>query len=292
MRRTILTIVALAALALPATASAKSGADYLATRLQPGGGFAEAGSSQGSVALTAWTVMGLTAAGRHPENMRRPGGHTPVYFMAAHVRQFDDAYSLSRAILAVVAMDRTPYAFGGRNLVASLRTKIASNGRIGLYQNSTYWGVLALRAANSPVPTASLNFIRSAQQSNGGYRWLGGAAPDSNDTAAAVMALRSSSIPCEWNAVTHAYSYMHALQRSDHGYALTAAGAADSQSTSWVVQARRKCGLPNSGALSYLFARQLPSGAFNYQPGRTVTPAWVTSQVLPATNGRSYPIRP
>jgi hypothetical protein len=292
MRRTILTIVALAALAAPATASAASGADYLATRLQPGGGFAEAGSSNGSVALTAWAVMGLTAAGRHPENMRRPGGHTPVYFMAAHVKQFDDAYSLARAILAVVAMNRTPYAFGGRNLVASLRTKIASNGRIGLYQNSTYWGVLALRAAGSPVPTASLNFIRSAQQSNGGYSWQGGAAPDSNDTAAAVMALRSSGIPCEWNAVAHAYSYMHALQRSDHGYALTPSGAADSQSTSWVIQARRKCGLPNSGALSYLFARQLPNGGFNYQPGRTVTPAWVTSQVLPATNGRSYPIRP
>jgi len=72
----------------------------------------------------------------------------------------------------------------------------------------------------------------------------------------------------------------------------TATGASDSQSTAWVIQARRKCGLPNSGALSYLFARQLPSGAFNYQPGRTVTPAWVTSQVLPATNGRSYPVRP
>ena len=190
-------------------------------------------------------------------------------------------------------MDRTPYAFGGRNLVASLRTKIASNGRIGLYQNSTYWGVLALRAANSPVPTASLNFIRSAQQSNGGYSWQGGAAPDSNDTAAAVMALRSSSIPCEWNAVTHAYSYMHALQRSDHGYALTASRRRPTASRppGWCRPAE-SAACPNSGALSYLFARQLPSGAFNYQPGRTVTPAWVTSQVLPATNGRSYPIRP
>ena len=58
-------------------------------------------------------------------------------------------------------MGRTPYAFGGRNLVAALRTKIASSGRIGLYQNSTYWGVLALRAADSPVPLQSLNFIRS-----------------------------------------------------------------------------------------------------------------------------------
>jgi hypothetical protein len=292
MRRTILTLAALAALAFPAAASGASGGDYLATRLQPGGGFAEAGSSQGSVALTAWAVMGLTAAGRHPATMHRPGGHTPVYFLAAHVKQFDDAYSLARGILAVVAMGRTPYEFGGRNLVAALRTKIAPNGRIGLYQNSTYWGVLALRAANSPVPIQSLNFIRSAQLSNGGYSWQGGAAPDSNDTAAAVMALRTAGIPCSWNAVAKAYDYMHTLQRSDHGYALTAAGAADSQSTSWVVQARRKCKLENKGALSYLFARQLPSGAFNYQPGRSVTPAWVTAQVLPATNGRSYPVRP
>jgi hypothetical protein len=292
MRRTILVLAVLGACAFPATASGASGADYLASRLQPGGGFAESGARFGSVALTSWAVMGLTAAGRNPATMHRAGGRTPVYFLARHVREYDDAYTLSRAILAVVAMGKTPYSFGGRNLVAALRTKISPNGHIGLYLNSTYWGVLALRAANSPVPTASLNLIRGAQLSNGGYSWQGGAAPDSNDTAAAVMALRSSGIPCSWNAVARAYSYMHTLQRSDHGYALTATGASDSQSTAWVIQARRKCGLPNSGALSYLFARQLPSGAFNYQPGRTVTPAWVTSQVLPATNGRSYPVRP
>ena len=64
MRRTILTIVALAALALPATASAKSGADYLATRLQPGGGFAEAGSSQGSVMLAGSSPRTVTGKNR------------------------------------------------------------------------------------------------------------------------------------------------------------------------------------------------------------------------------------
>ena len=36
--------------------------------------------------------------------------------------------------------------------------------------------------------------------------------------------------------------------------------------------------------------KDLPS--HRYQAGRTITPAWVTSQVLPATNGRSYPILP
>ena len=151
MRRTILTIVALAALALPATASAASGADYLATRVRARRWLRRGRLQQRIGGPHRLGRDGADGRGRHPENMRRPGGHTPVYFLAAHVKQFDDAYSLARAILAVVAMDRTPYAFGGRNLVASLRTKIASNGRIGLYQNSTYWAVLALRAANSPV---------------------------------------------------------------------------------------------------------------------------------------------
>ncbi len=262
------------------------------TRLTPSGGFAEAGTSTPSVSLTEWAAMGLTAAGRKPGLWHLGGGHTPAAFLAARASGFDDAYSLARAILAAVAMGRSPYEFGGRNLVAALRGGIASNGRIGQFNNSTYWGVLALRAANSPVPVQSLNYIRAQQGTGGGYSYAPGAAADSNDTAAAVMALRSSGIPCAWNAVAGAYGYMHALQRSDHGYALGPAAASDSQSTSWVVQARRKCSLSNSGALSYLVARRLPSGAFNYQPGRTVTPAWVTSQVLPATNGRSYPVRP
>ena len=31
-------------------------------------------------------------------------------------------------------------------------------------------------------------------------------------------------------------------------------------------------------------------GAYNYQPGVTTTPAFVTGQVLPAVNGKAYPI--
>jgi hypothetical protein len=292
MRRTVLTLTVLATLILPATASAATGADYLASRLTLSGGFAEAGTGTPSVSLTEWSVMGLTAAGRRPALMHRTGGHTPLFFLASRAGGFDDAYSVARAILAAVAMGRSPYEFGGRNLVTALRNMTASNGRIGAYNNSTYWGVLALRAANSPVPIKTLNYVRGSQGSGGGYGYAPGAAADSNDTAAAVMALRSSGIPCAWNAVARAYTYMHSLQRRDHGYALGPAAAADSQSTSWVVQARRKCSLTNTGALSYLAARRLPSGAFNYQPGRTVTPAWVTAQVLPATNGRSYPVRP
>jgi hypothetical protein len=292
-RRALILAIAALLLGFSSAAQAAGGADYLASRLTRSGGFVEAGSSTPSVSLTEWAVMGLTAAGRSPWRMHRPDGRTPAAYLARRASGWRDAYALARGVLAAVALNRDPRNFGGRNLVRALRRKIHwDTGRIGPYANSTYWGVIALRAARATIPSRSVIYIRRRQWASGGYGWAPGAAPDSNDTAAAIMALRVARIPCGWKAVAHGYDFLHSLQRSDYGYALYPGSGSDSQSTSWTIQARIKCGLGNSGALAYLAARQLPSGAYNYQQGRTVTPAWVTAQVLPAVHGRSYPIRP
>jgi hypothetical protein len=105
------------------------------------------------------------------------------------------------------------------------------------------------------------------------------------------MALRAAREPCGARSVTRAFGYLNTAQTAAHGYALLPGAPANSQSTSWAVQARHTCHLRNRKALAWLAARQLSSGAFNYQPGVTTTPAWVTGQVLPAINGRSYPVR-
>jgi iron complex transport system substrate-binding protein len=290
MIRKALALAALLALTAVPAAQAANGANYLASRLTPSGGFAEPGGSP-SVSLTEWTVMALKAAGKNPDRMRVPGGHTPTYYLGQRAHLFDDAYALERGILAVVALGRNPRNFAGIDLVKRLRAQVTASGRIGRYANSTYWGVLAFRGAGVSIPRASIDYIRSQQQSNGGYAYGSGAAADSNDTAAAVMALRAGGIPCTWRAIDGAYRYMHSLQRSDHGYALSASSGSDSQSTGWVIQARLKCHLSNTGALSYLRARQLPSGAFEYRAGLVQTPAWVTAQVVPGIRGKAYPIR-
>jgi hypothetical protein len=87
------------------------------------------------------------------------------------------------------------------------------------------------------------------------------------------------------------YAYMHSLQRSDHGYALTSSAGSDSQSTGWAIAARIKCHMSNTRALGYLAARKHSNGMYSYRKGVVQTPAWVTSQVLPAVNGKGYPIR-
>ncbi len=284
-------IAATAVLALAAPAYAGTGASYLLSHQRPSGGIAEAGTRKANVSLTEWAAMGLRAAGRSPGRARRPGGKTMTTYLAHHAGSWRNAFALERGILAVVAVGRNPRSFADRNLVTALRARISPDGVIGATENSTYWGVIALRAAGVPAPQGSLAVIRGGQRSNGGYSWSASAGPDSDDTSAAVMALRAAGQSCAGRSVAHALDYLATAQTASHGYALLPGSSANSQSTSWAIQARHTCGLRNRQALTWLHARQLPSGAYNYQPGVTTTPAWVTGQVLPAVNGRSYPIR-
>jgi prenyltransferase/squalene oxidase-like repeat protein len=289
IRRTLALTLVAGLIAVP-SAQAANGAVYLASRLKPSGGFAEPGG-KASVGLTEWTVMALKAADRDPATMRRSGGHTPTYFLTRRASKWRDAFQLERGILAVVALGRNPRNFARIDLIRKLSAKVARSGKIGKYANSTYWGVLALRAAGVSVPRRSLDFIRARQKSSGGFGYSSSSAADSNDTAAAVMALRAGRIPCNWRVMEKAYDYMQSLQRSDGGYALGGSSGSDSQSTGWVMQARIKCHRSNTRALNYLRDRQRSSGLFEYRAGLVQTPAWVTAQVLPAVRGRAYPIR-
>ena len=291
--KTVTTIVlALALLLTTATAaSAATAVHYLRSRQTASGGFAEAGSGSPSVVVTEWTMMGLRAAGVAPGGVHRSGGKTALAFLASRAGGWSDAYALERGILAVVAARANPKAFAGRNLVAALKGKIGSHGGIGPAASSTYWGVLALRAAGAQAPARSLAYIRSRRHRNGGYAWSKSAAPDSNDTAAAVLALHAAGVTCGNVAIRRGLAYIRSAQGAGHGYGLLPGSSADSQSTSWAIQARHACGLRNARARAWLLARRLPGGAYNYQPGSTVTPAFVTAQVLPAVHGRWYPIR-
>ena len=154
--------------------------------------------------------------------------------------------------------------------------------------------LIAVTATLALAPAAQAatgaGYLLKHQRRSGGIAEAGTRKASVSLTEWAAMGLRAAGASCAGRSVAHAYDYLTTVQTSSHGYALLPAGAANSQSTSWAVQARHRCGLRNRRALAWLHARQLPSGAYNYQPGLTTTPAWVTGQVLPAVNGRAYPI--
>jgi hypothetical protein len=263
--------VAAVALALAATP-----ADYVASHQQPDGGFAEPSQSS-DPSLTAWAVLGLKAAGREPPRSAAP------YLENAPTPTAND---VALRILALDALGRDTEA-----LVARLEGMRGPGGRIGTLVNSTIWGVIALRATGRPAGT-SVRYLLRVQRKSGGWSWHPRGAPDSNDTAAAIQALRASGIPPRSRAIRRALGYLRSLQRPDGGFALTRGGASDAQSTAWAIQAFLAAGKPpGAKAFRYLASLRQADGSYRYSRRYAATPVWVTSQVLPALFRKPYPLR-
>ena len=154
-------VVAAVALALAASPSG-----FVAAHQQPDGGFAETGQSS-DANLTAWAVLGLTAAGTTPD-------HSPADYLGAAPAA--SANDLALRILALRALGRDT-----RDLADRLDGMRGPSGRIGTLVNSTIWGVLALRATGRPAGP-SVRYLKTAQRAGGGWSWYPRGAPDSNDT--------------------------------------------------------------------------------------------------------------
>ena len=117
-----------------------------------------------------------------------------------------------------------------------------------------------------------------------------GTAPDSNDTAVAVQALRAAGV--RGKPISRALAYLRKLQAPSGGFRLTAGREADAQSTAFAIQAFVAAGTkPSSKALTFLSRLRRPDGSFRYSRSYATTPVWVTAQVLPALLKKPFPLR-
>jgi Prenyltransferase and squalene oxidase repeat len=254
---------------------------YLASRQQADGGFAEPGGSS-DASLTGWAVLGLKAAGRDPALLRR-GGSSPAEYLAGE--PIRDTTDLSLRILALDALGEDV-----SQLAERLAGESRAGGRIGPLVNSTIWGVIALRAAGRPVPSASVRYLLRSQQRGGGWSWTPRGAPDSNDTSAAIQALRSARVTGA--PIRRGLGFLRRLHNRDGGFALTVGGRSDAQSTAWAIQAFVAAGArPPGKATRYLLRLRQSAGSFRYSQRQAITPTWVTATVLPALARKPFPLR-
>lgn len=268
-------VLVVLALAAPAQASKAGAADYLRSRQQSSGGFAEPGR-QADPSVTAWAVLGLRAAGRSV-----PGA---APYLAG--KPFPTATDLELRILALAALGQNVSALAGQ--LEGLRR---SNGMIGPTLNSTIWGALALRAAGRPAGKATIRYLKKAQHRSGGFSWQAGGAPDSNDTAAAIQALRAAGVKSKARVIRRAVAYLRKLQNADGGFEISAGRGSDVQSTSWAIQGLLAAGKePGKGSFAYLRRMQQRDGSFRYSSRYVTTPVWVTAQALVALSRRTFPL--
>jgi hypothetical protein len=256
---------------LVAVGLAVAPANYVSARQQPDGGFAEPGA-RSHPSLTAWAVLGLHASGRNPA--RSP---------AAYLRDapIEDTTDLALRIMALRVV-------GGDvgELVARLERARRPDGRIGSLVNSTAWSVLALeKPGRAPV-----RYLIRAQHRSGGWSWVPRGAPDTNDTAAVIQALRSTGV--RGRPIRRGLAYIRRLTAPNGGVRLVAGREPDSQSTAWAIQAYVAAGAkPPAAAFRFLASMRRPDGSYRYSRRYAVTPAVVTAQVLPALARKPFPLR-
>jgi energy-coupling factor transport system substrate-specific component len=294
---TALPLAALAAMAaVAAAASAPPGAEaagpagargYLERQQNGDGGFGAGPSASSNLDMTAWAMLGMEASGRNPLDLRS-AGRTPVDFLRAHPAT--STADLEKVILALVGAGVNPRAFAGRDLVAALRARRSQNGSWGGFVDLTSFGVFALRAAG--VPASELGrtgaWLRSAQNSDGGWGYEPGSfsTPDSTGSALQAIALVGGG-----SARARGVQYLHRAQGGDGSF------GGNSQSTAWAVQGLIAAGVNPSGvssgganAFDYLAARQASDGHYRYSASSDQTPIWVTAQALMAIEREAFPI--
>jgi Squalene-hopene cyclase C-terminal domain/Prenyltransferase and squalene oxidase repeat len=240
---------------------------YVESRQASDGGF-------GDPQITAWATLGLAAAGSEPERLRAAAA-----YLASREGEAQSTTDLALSVMARSAAGQEAEA-----AVARLRSH-----RPGRLVNATIWTILALRQVGEPAPDALVGALRRAQHRSGGWPWHAGGAPDTNDTAAAIQALRAAGVG--GRPIQRAVVFLRRHQNADGGFELTPGRGSDAQSTAWAIQALLAAGrLPGAPAFRYLARLQRPDGSYRYSARYATTPLWVTAQVLPALARKPFPL--
>ena len=249
--------------ALAAAAALATPAGYVQSQQRADGGF-------GDAQMTAWATLALVAAGVDT-------GGAADYLARQEPTSATD--------VALVAMARAAAGERPDDLLPRLRAH-----RPAKLVNATIWTILALRQAGDPVPREHVAALLAAQHLSGGWSWLRGGAPDSNDTAAAVQALRAAGV--RGRPIQRAVVFLRRHQNGDGGFELTLGRGSDAPSTAWAIQALLAAGVaPGKAAFAYLQRLRRPDGSVRYSVRYDSTRLWTTAQVVPALARRPFPLR-
>ncbi|MBP9802278.1 DUF4430 domain-containing protein [Patescibacteria group bacterium] len=212
--------------------------------------------------------------------------------------QEQDLMKVAKYLLALAALESQD-----NDTLATLFTTLTghlSNGQFGsdTQLNDDFWGLLAAGAVGRADDFASVkDFIINHQNPDGGWSWAANGPSDSNDTAAAILALREFGLAADNVVITNALNYLQSTQNPDGGLAYDANADSDGASTAWVLAALNKLNISPSAwtqgentPLSFLNSLQQSDGSFLWLPADAQGSSMVTAYALLALTGQTYPV--
>jgi energy-coupling factor transport system substrate-specific component len=283
-------------LVLPAGAGAATPAEraerWLVRVQNADGGFGAAPGQSSSQLFSGWSGLGLAAAGRNPRDVRRGGGRSLTAYVKRSAGALRDIGEVERTVLLLEAAGLSSRRFGGRDLIAAIRARRRGDGSIAGYVSYSAFGVLALRAAGVPAPKATVSWLVSAQNDDGGFGVAPSSASDSDMTGATLQALVAVRRGGGASA-RRAAGWLRANQNDDGGFGQFRGRSSNAQSTSYAVQglvAAGAAGAAVTRALVYLGGLQRRDGSVAYSSSSRQTPVWVTAQALMAFERAPLPL--
>lgn len=176
-----------------------------------------------------------------------------------------------------------------------------NNGQLGSTDllNDDFWGLMALASVGETERVESIkNYILSEQNTDGGWSWSNTFASDSNDTAAAIMALLDAGLNQSSPEIANALNYLHSIQNEDGGFAYDSGSQSDGASTAWVITALNKLGInastwtvADNNPISFLHSLEQSDGSYLWLPSDSQGSTIVTAYSLVALSAKYYPVR-
>ena len=270
-------------------------------RRTPTGGGAPRAGQPPSELYSAWAAMGLAAAGRPPQSVRRDG-HTVLEALRALAGTLEGPGDLERTMLALHACGAPVTSLAGKNLLAGLLHYRAADGSFAHQVNLTAFAVFALRAAGhsaadprcvprargspaSRTPTA----VSTSPFAGVPATWTTPPPPcrvSSTRASAAARASRarsrSSCTPRTPTAVSPSSREANRTPSPPRGPSRASSRPASN------VEAVRHRG--SRSPLGYLESLVAPNGSVRYSRTSAQTPVWVTAQALTALARAPFPI--
>jgi prenyltransferase beta subunit len=283
-------------LALPAAAGADTAADraerWLLRAQNADGGFGAAPRQASSQLFSGWSGLGLAAAGHNPRDLRRRGGRSLAAYVSRTARSLREIGEIERTVLLVRAAGLSARGFGGKDLVAAIESRRRGDGSIAGYVSYTTFGVLALRASGVSAGGATVRWLVSAQNADGGFGLTPASTSDSDMTGATLQALATVG-RARSAAAKRAVAWLRANQNDDGGFGQFRGRSSNTQSTAYAVQglvAANAGGPVVTRALTYIRRLQRRDGSVAYSQASRQTPVWVTAQALMALERQPLPL--